>query len=333
MKEGDSSNNMYWLQSGTMRLFKKKGNGYIELGVVHSGEVIGEMSFLDNQPRSASVEALQTCEVIEIPRGNFEEFLATQPSWMKSLVQTLVTRLRTTNNRLRELESASTISAVNDEGKTTKVHEFLSTHDVMKLCSTLLLVSSRNGEKQADASLKVKAGWFQLYGNHIFGQPLAKIQAFLDTAQEVGLIKIDRHKDHVDLFIYDPSKVEQFVHWMHEENAKTEDKKLSTSSKGIAILDAIREFSDISQASGETFSVDMEQVFQKAVVAKNLKYPFDLNGFDELVKDELSSEVRVSGNEKIAQINLPRFKKLYPMLLFRQRFRDLNAQKRNETTS
>ena len=206
VKEGESSNNMFWLQSGTMRLFKKKGNGFIELGIVHSGEVIGEMSFLDNQPRSASIEALQGCEVIEIPRGNFEEFLGTQPSWMKSLIQTLVTRLRSTNNRLRELESASTVYARDDEGKSTKIHEFLSNSEIMKLCSTLLLVSSRNGEKQADNSFKVKAGWFQLYGNHIFGVPLAKIQAFLDTAQDVNFIKIDRQKDHVDLFIYDPTK-------------------------------------------------------------------------------------------------------------------------------
>ena len=269
--------------------------------------------------------------MIEIPRGNFEEFLGTQPSWMKSLIQTLVTRLRSTNNRLRELESASTVYARDDEGKSTKIHEFLSNSEIMKLCSTLLLVSSRNGEKQADNSFKVKAGWFQLYGNHIFGVPLAKIQAFLDTAQDVSFIKIDRQKDHVDLFIHDPTKVEQFIHWLHEEHVKADDKKLVTSAKGLAILDAIKEFSEISKAAnGETFSVDMEQVFQKAVLAKNLKYPFEMAAMEELVKDDISAELRVSGNEKTAVINLPRFRKLHPMLAFRQRFRDLNAQKRNE---
>ena len=102
VKEGESSNSMYWVQSGTLRLYKKKGQGFIELGVVHSGEVVGEMSFLDNQPRSAFVEALQPCDVVEIPRGKFDEFIENQPSWLKSLIQTLVKRLRTTNNKVRE---------------------------------------------------------------------------------------------------------------------------------------------------------------------------------------------------------------------------------------
>ena len=133
MKEGDTSNSMYWVQSGTLRLYKKKGQGFIELGVVHSGEVVGEMSFLDNQPRSASVEGLQPCDIVEIPRGKFDEFINSQPSWMKSLIQTLVKRLRTTNNRLRELESSSMVYAKDEHGRTTKTHEFLSSNESMKL--------------------------------------------------------------------------------------------------------------------------------------------------------------------------------------------------------
>ena len=43
--EGDISKSMYFIQTGTIRLFKKKGNASIELGVIHKGEVIGEMGF------------------------------------------------------------------------------------------------------------------------------------------------------------------------------------------------------------------------------------------------------------------------------------------------
>src|SRR3989344_603653 len=174
--EGDNSASMYWVQSGTLRLFKKKGAGFIELGVVHSGEVVGELSFLDSQPRSASVEALQPCDIVEIPRGKFDEFINGQPSWMKSLISTLVKRLRTTNNRVRELETSSTVYAKDEVGRTTKVHEFLSSADTMKLSSCLLLATARNGEKLTDGSLKVKAGWLQFYGAQIFTVHLSKIQ-------------------------------------------------------------------------------------------------------------------------------------------------------------
>ena len=139
VKEGESSNSMYWVQSGTLRLYKKKGQGFIELGVVHSGEVVGEMSFLDNQPRSAFVEALQPCDVVEIPRGKFDEFIENQPSWLKSLIQTLVKRLRTTNNKVRELESASLVYSKDESGRSTKTHEFISMPEALKLCSAVLV--------------------------------------------------------------------------------------------------------------------------------------------------------------------------------------------------
>ena len=44
VKEGDQSGCMYWLQTGSLRLFKKKGNGFIELGIIHAGELVAEIS-------------------------------------------------------------------------------------------------------------------------------------------------------------------------------------------------------------------------------------------------------------------------------------------------
>lgn len=330
VKEGDMSNAMYWVQSGTLRLFKKKGAGFIELGVVHSGEVVGEMSFLDNQPRSASVEALQPCDIVEIPRGKFEEFINNQPSWMKSLIQTLVKRLRTTSNRVRELESASTVYSRDDDGRTTKTHEFLSTAEILKLCSGLLLAYSRNAEKNAEGAIKVKAGWLQFYAAQIFNVQLAKIQVFTDTLHEGKMLRIDKQKDSVDLYIFDIGRLEKFIYWMHEENTKPDEKQLPLTLKGLQILEAINEFAGIEAAPAgtETLEVDMEQVFQKAATAKNVKFPFELSSFNEVVKCGFAQDVRANGEQKTAVFQVQRFLKLYPHIALRQRFREINAQKR-----
>lgn len=330
VKEGEHSNSMYWVQSGTLRLFKKKGSGFIELGVVHSGEVVGEMSFLDNQPRSASVEALQPCDIVEIPRGKFEEFINAQPSWMKSLIQTLVKRLRTTNNRVRELENASTVYTKDESGRTTKLHEFLSTSEQLKLSSALLLAASRNAEKTPDGAIKVKAGWMQFYGGQIFGVQLSKVQVFTDTLHEAGVIRLEKNADQVDLVLLDLDRIEKFIYFSHEENSKPEDKQMPITGKGQAILDAVWEFSPLRAvpAGTETFSVNMEEVYQKAVAAKNLKIPFEWPAFDEIVKSGFAQEVRANGAEKTAVFQVLRTQKIYPLLALRQRFRDLNAQKR-----
>jgi CRP-like cAMP-binding protein len=329
MKEGESSNSMYWLQSGTLRLFKKKGTGFIELGVVHAGEVIGEMSFLDSQPRSASVEALQPCDVVEIPRGKFEEFLGTQPSWMKSLVQTLVKRLRATSNRVRELESASTVYTKNEEGRTVKLHEFLSTAETLRLSAALLLAAARNCEAGEGGS-RVKAGWVQFYGAQVFGVQLSKIQVFIDVLSEAGVLQIDKKADGVDLVLLDLDRLEKYLHFAQEENSKPQDKQLPLSEKGVAILRAVQDFSDLGQApaSPDTFSVNMEEVFQRAAAASGQAVPFDLTSFEELVKSGFAQEIRVSGTDKTAIFQVARFQRFYPVLALRQRFRDLNTQKR-----
>lgn len=332
MNEGDISNSMYWVQSGTLRLFKRKGSGFIELGVVHSGEVVGEMSFLDNQPRSASVEALQPCDIVEIPRGKFDEFLAAQPSWMKSLVQTLVKRLRTTNNRVRELESASMAYAKDETGRTTKVHEFLSSGDQHKLCCAVLLAASRNIEKTQEGTSKIKAGWVQFYGAQIFSVQLSKIQVFIDILHDCGIVRIEKTKDQVDLHLVDIDRLEKFMYFSHDENGKLPDKQIPITEKGMAILAAVNEFGNIASAPAgtETFSVNMEEVFQKSAAAKNQKIPFEYAAFDELVRAGFSQEVRADGAAKTANFSVARFQKLYPLMAIRQKFRDLNIQKRGE---
>ena len=102
IQEGERSTCMYLLQSGQLVVTKKKqGADDIQLGFICSGELVGEMSFLDNEPRSATVRAVTDCEVIEIPGGLMEKVLDNQPAWFKTLLRTLTERIRKTNARVR----------------------------------------------------------------------------------------------------------------------------------------------------------------------------------------------------------------------------------------
>jgi CRP/FNR family cyclic AMP-dependent transcriptional regulator len=99
--EGEESTQMFFLKSGTMAVFKRKGDTTIQIGTIYSGEVVGEMSFLDKEPRSASVKAISDCELTVIPSENFEKTLNALPAWYKALVHTLLDRLRRANSRIR----------------------------------------------------------------------------------------------------------------------------------------------------------------------------------------------------------------------------------------
>ncbi len=101
LSEGEHSHSMFWLQKGQLSVHKKHGGAEILLGHVYSGEVVGEMSFLDDEPRSATVRAIADCELLEIHNEKYEKIFMKQPKWLQVLIRTLLDRLRRANARIK----------------------------------------------------------------------------------------------------------------------------------------------------------------------------------------------------------------------------------------
>lgn len=101
VREGEESTEMYYLQSGTLAVFKRKGDQEHQIGTIISGELVGEMSFLDKNPRSASVKAMSESVLVVIPVDKLEHTLETMPKWFSALLNTLTERLRKANARIR----------------------------------------------------------------------------------------------------------------------------------------------------------------------------------------------------------------------------------------
>jgi CRP-like cAMP-binding protein len=62
-REGDRAQTLYVLHSGHLEVFKRRDDTDIVLGEVGPGECVGEMSFIDMQPRSATVRATKPSEL------------------------------------------------------------------------------------------------------------------------------------------------------------------------------------------------------------------------------------------------------------------------------
>jgi len=101
IREGDESNGLFWLQKGQMTVYKTRGKEEVEIGLVFTGELVGEMSFLDEKPRCASVKAKINCELLEIQADNFKFIFEDQPKWFQVLIKTLVERLRRANAKIK----------------------------------------------------------------------------------------------------------------------------------------------------------------------------------------------------------------------------------------
>lgn len=75
----------------------------IILSMLGPGEFFGEMALLDDEPRSATVIAMEPLELVTIWRADFLQILAENFSISKKLLATLSRRLRTASNRIESL--------------------------------------------------------------------------------------------------------------------------------------------------------------------------------------------------------------------------------------
>lgn len=101
LNEGEESNEMYYLQSGNLAVFKRKGDHQQQIGTIMAGELVGEMSFLDGHPRSATVKAITDSVLVVVPREKFVQLIDSHPKWFKALLNTLLDRLRKANARAK----------------------------------------------------------------------------------------------------------------------------------------------------------------------------------------------------------------------------------------
>jgi len=95
--EGGPGNALYIVESGSVRIYVTSSSGQeICLNVYGPGQVFGEMSVLDGEPRSASAAALEPAVVLALARDDFLGYLDTHPRAARNLAALLAARLRHT---------------------------------------------------------------------------------------------------------------------------------------------------------------------------------------------------------------------------------------------
>jgi CRP-like cAMP-binding protein len=102
--EGSEVDGIYSVQSGRVSVFKTKptpqGPQDIELVQLGPGSMFGEMGMLDQTKRDASVRAIDFTEVLIITKDMFENQMTALPPWVVNFIKILISRLRTTNEKL-----------------------------------------------------------------------------------------------------------------------------------------------------------------------------------------------------------------------------------------
>lgn len=94
LRQGDPSDSIYLVVIGRLRAYVTGKSGERKvLSDISQGEIIGEMGFFTQEPRSASICAVRKSTVVRIHKQLFESLIQKYPAVMIAIVKRLISRL------------------------------------------------------------------------------------------------------------------------------------------------------------------------------------------------------------------------------------------------
>jgi CRP/FNR family cyclic AMP-dependent transcriptional regulator len=104
LRAGEETDALYIVLSGRVKVLIPDEEGHeVILSVMGPHEFFGEMGLLDEQTRSASVEALEACEMLRLSKSGFTNILKDNFELAMLIMRSLVKRLREADRKIESL--------------------------------------------------------------------------------------------------------------------------------------------------------------------------------------------------------------------------------------
>ena len=110
-REGEASQGLYWLQSGTLKAVKSSASGKEQiLHLIRSGQTFNEVGAFTTLPNPASVVALEPVQVWCIPGDAIRRQIQQNPTFAQSIIDVLSARLRQSVGLIEDLSLRSVLN-------------------------------------------------------------------------------------------------------------------------------------------------------------------------------------------------------------------------------
>jgi CRP-like cAMP-binding protein len=198
-REGDASDTCYIVRSGHARAVREHSGGRtITLATFGPGDIFGELALFEDERRSATVEAIEQCDVVAVLGPDMRRLMVEHPGISARLVIALGRRLRETNERLSR-QSFQTVQS--------RVAVVLSELVAQELAAE---ADQENGEPQgererADGDVLVTATQADLA--QLAGSSRESASRFLAVLERAGVISQGRGR----LVVHDREALQQYV--------------------------------------------------------------------------------------------------------------------------
>jgi CRP/FNR family cyclic AMP-dependent transcriptional regulator len=278
-REGDTSDAMYVIKSGRIAITKSKGSGEIILAEKVGGEMLGEMAFFDNKPRSAGAKAVADTEVIALPFASLHAQFKTFPEWLKAMVKTINGQLRDANTRIKNLEAVTSGDA-----------EMFPPHLTTRLCAIISLVGFKCGEKTPEGGLVIPYPVLREYCIQIFQQPTNKLDKIMEVLQALQIMKIeDLGEGRKRVTILNHQLITGFTDWYNRYIFTEKSKQVTVEEKELQTLRALIFYGKKLTADDKGFvKVSLTEMQNSSM--RDLNFLFSVNEADPLAEKGLVQE-------------------------------------------
>lgn len=112
MEEGSPGDALYVTLTGGLEVSKRSGERDVVIAGCGPGDIVGEMSLLEQTPRTATVRAVKPSTFLKISRVAFEQLLMRSPHAALAVLRTVTARLRNTELMLRQSEKMAALGTL-----------------------------------------------------------------------------------------------------------------------------------------------------------------------------------------------------------------------------
>lgn len=300
-REGDPSDAMYVIKSGRIAITKAKGSGEIVLAEKKAGEMLGEMAFFDDKPRSAGAKALLDSEVIALPFSALHAQFKTFPEWLKAMVRTVNGQLRDANARIKNLEAA-----------TTGEEEMFPPHLITRLTAIISLIGHKCGEK-SEEGLLIPYTTLRNYCIQIFQQPTNKLDKIMEVFQALNFMKVeDIGEGRKKVIILNHKIISDFTDWYNNYLFTEQAKRITIEDKEMPTLRALVFYGKKLTPDDKGFvKVNLTEMQNNSM--RDLNTLFNVNEADPLAEKKLVQEKQSEqGGALSMKFNLKELESILP---------------------
>jgi len=166
-------NRVYVILTGTVKVFVDHVDGTeVILALLGPGDVVGEMSLVDNLTRSASVSTLESSMLAWMDRASFWRELQSIPQLMANMVAMLSRRLRLANTRLRANATLDVES---------------------RIALQILALAQEFGEEDDDGQIRIPVRLSQNDLAALVSASRVRVNQVMVEYKRRGLIEVDRN--------------------------------------------------------------------------------------------------------------------------------------------